>query len=66
MEKELVVKKWVVENELGSKLATFFDGAHTEVLEKREKTSHVRLTHENGTYVDIWVPSSQIIEVPKI
>ncbi len=66
MEKELVVKRWVVENELGTKLAKHFDGAKTEILEQREKTSLVRLTDDNDTYVDIWVPTSQIIEVPKI
>jgi len=65
MEKELVVKKWVVVNELGTKLANFFDDAETEILEQREKTSLVRLSKQD-TYVDIWVPTSQILEVPKI
>ena len=66
MEKELVVKKWVVENELGAKLANYFDGAEVDILEEKGKQSKVRLTHKDGTFVDLFVPTSQIIEVPKI
>lgn len=59
-----VVKKWVVAQELGERLASYFDGAKTEILESKEKTSKVVLTHESGTAVEMWVPTSQIIYVP--
>ena len=59
-----VVKKWVVAQELGDKLASYFDGAKTEIIEQKEKTSKVLLTHESGSSVEMWVPTSQIIYVP--
>ena len=65
-EKILVVKKWVVVNELGERIANHFANAHTEILEQKGKQSKVRLTNKDGAFIDLFVPTSQIVELPKI